>query len=628
MILTLVATRLKVLGERLFAKVGMKPDIGLIPIAGLIGLLTAIASVTFHELIKFLQHRLFTDRGLTDHGDWLYGHGIWLLVVIPAAGGLLVGLIGKALRVGEGGHGMVDVIESVIRTRGFVKPIAAVEKILTSALTIGTGGSAGAEGPIVQIGAAISSGVGSALSVSRHRMPLLVGCGTAAGISSIFHCPIGGVIFTLEVILRDFSARTFAPVVVASVVANLATYGVFQYIEPNAYQAIFAMPSDVLRPDFGTTAMGMIHAVILGLLCGVIGVAFTKTLLMGEHYFHPLRKLGAARPALGGALLGLLGVGYVMVFGWMLHQPKPVPFHVSSGPAFFADGYSVIRSMLDGSFAQFIQPNMMMAMLLALIVLKIFGTMLTLGSGGSGGIIAPSLFLGAAAGQLLGAVLPYVGGHAGQGQEFALVGMGACLGAVVHAPLASILILFELTLSPGVIVPAMLATITAHGIARMVMADSIYTLTLRERGLSPEAQQDMSLLRKYTIDHLKLEPIVPLMIGDPAKRAIDLAMQNEQSNFVIVDEKGGFRGMLTETEIRQMLLAADAIPLMTVGEVMRSDIRPVRHTENLASLFDEFLRYDVDALPIGLDYDPNRTIGIATRDGLLKYYHTHLNLKT
>ena len=118
------------------------------------------------------------------------------------------------------------------------------------------------------------------------------------------------------------------------------------------------------------------------------------------------------------------------------------------------------------------------------------------------------------------------------------------------------------------------------------------------------------------------------MIGDPAKRAIDLAMQNEQSNFVIVDEKGGFRGMLTETEIRQMLLAADAIPLMTVGEVMRSDIRPVRHTENLASLFDEFLRYDVDALPIGLDYDPNRTIGIATRDGLLKYYHTHLNLKT
>ena len=199
----------------------------------------------------------------------------------------------------------------------------------------------------------------------------------------------------MEVILRDFSAKTLAPVVVASIVANVTTYAVFAHIEPQAYSAIFAMPSDILRPDFGTTAIGMIHAIFLGVLCGFIGVAFTKTLLFGEHWFHPLHRLGALRPALGGALLGLLGVGFVILFGWLLQQPKPLPFHVYSSPAFFGDGYSVIRSMLDGSFAQFVQPRMMILIVIALIALKIVGTMLTLGSGGSGGIIAPALFLGA-----------------------------------------------------------------------------------------------------------------------------------------------------------------------------------------------------------------------------------------
>ena len=233
---------------------------------------------------------------------------------------------------------------------------------------------------------------------------------------------------------------------------------------------------------------------------------------------------------------------------------------------------------------------------------------------------------------MLGLILPYVGGHAGQGPEFALVGMGACLAAVVHAPLASILILFELTLSPTVIVPAMLATITAHGIARMVMADSIYTLTLRQRGLSPEAQQDMSLLRKYSIDHLasiRTHRIdVPLLTTDPARRAIDLAMQGEHSNFIIVDDKGAYKGVVTSAEIQQMLLAAEAIPLMTVSEVMRSDIKPVRHTEKSGPRFSTnscTIRRRRPACRIGLRSRPHDRRSDALTVDLLKYYHAHLN---
>ena len=620
-----ISSRFKVLSRKLMIGVGLPPEAGLIVLAVLIGGLTSVAAIGFHELIEILRKFLYVSRGAD-----LYRNHLWLLVLFPAAGGLMVGLIGRyAVRGGVGGHGVVDVIESVIRTRGFARPISAIEKIVTSAVTIGSGGSAGAEGPIVQIGAAISSFVGQAFAVSRQRMPLLIGCGTAAGISSIFHCPMGGVMFTLEVIMRDFSASTLVPVLVASIVANVATYAIFQAMGSGEYAAIFAVPTELMQAQFTTTARGALLFIALGALCGLVGVALTRAMLLGERLFAGVKRLGPMRPALGGALLGLLGVAYVMIFGrWLEHTDKPLPFDVYPMPSFFGDGYGVVRALLNGSLTHYVPPHTLLILLLALPAMKILATVLTLSSGGSGGVIAPALFLGAASGALLGTLTPYIGGSPGQAPTLAIIGMGACLAAVVHAPLASILMLFELTLSPGVIVPAMLATVTAHGLARAVMTDSIYTLTLRQRGLSPEAAGDMSALRQYTIDHLKLEPIVPLVTTDPARRAIELATESDRTNFVVVDETGKYRGVLTGTEIRMMLLQPESIPLMTVSEVMRQDILPVRHTENLQSLFDLFLKHEVDALPVGLDYDPSRTIGIVTRDALLKHYHRHWTPKS
>ena len=156
-----------------------------------------------------------------------------------------------------------------------------------------------------------------------------------------------------------------------------------------------------------------------------------------------------------------------------------------------------------------------------------------------------------------------------------------------------------------------------------MMADSIYTLSLRQRGISAEAAQDMSVLRKYTIDHLPLDPIVTLNTADPIQRAIDLAADLPRSNFIVTDAKGAYRGFLTADELQQVLIDKAVIPLLTVGEVMRDDVKPVRHTENLASLFDAFVQLEVDALPIGLEYDPNKTIGIVTRDALLRHTQKH-----
>ncbi|HEY7117447.1 MAG TPA: chloride channel protein, partial [Tepidisphaeraceae bacterium] len=209
--------RVRVLANRLFSRMGMGEGSFLLVVAVLIGIITSAAAVAFHELILWIRGILYERLG--PRVD-LYGKGIVFLVILPALGGLAVGLILRYVVRAREGHGIVDVLEMVLRSKGNIRAAVAVEKIVTSGITIGSGGSAGAEGPIVQIGASIASGLGQLFRLTRISMPVLIGCGSAAGISAIFNSPIGGVLFTLEVILLDFSVRTFTPVVVASVVAN------------------------------------------------------------------------------------------------------------------------------------------------------------------------------------------------------------------------------------------------------------------------------------------------------------------------------------------------------------------------------------------------------------------------
>jgi CIC family chloride channel protein len=215
----------------------VRPEAFLVFIAVLIGLVTATAAVSFHELILFIRNTLYERMG----EQRLYGPWMFMLIIWPALGGLMVGVISQYIVRARESHGIVDVMESVIRTSGFVKPSVAIEKIVTSAITIGTGGAVGAEGPIVQIGAAIASGIGQFFRLARGNMPVIIGCGAAAGISAIFNSPMGGLLFTLEVILLDFSLRTITPVIIASVISNVTTQGIYLRFF-GAREAIFKMP--------------------------------------------------------------------------------------------------------------------------------------------------------------------------------------------------------------------------------------------------------------------------------------------------------------------------------------------------------------------------------------------------
>src|SRR5688572_3461550 len=259
---------------RLLNRLGLSDSAFLVLLAVLIGVVTAAAAVAFHEIIDRVRGWLYV-RGSPRFS--LYDKGIVMLILLPAAGGLLVGLITRYLIRTREGRGIVDVLESVIRSRGVIRPGVAAEKIVTSGITIGSGGSAGAEGPIVQIGAAIASGVGQLFRMGRSAMPVLIGCGSAAGISAIFNSPIGGVMFTLEVVLHDFSLRTFTPVVMASVVANVTTQAIFRRLHNlTEYQAIFALPGWVKESHLALGWDQVANFVLLGLACGAVGVALTR----------------------------------------------------------------------------------------------------------------------------------------------------------------------------------------------------------------------------------------------------------------------------------------------------------------------------------------------------------------
>jgi CIC family chloride channel protein len=620
-VLSAFLVRVRIWTNRLSSGLGFGDDGFLVVLAILIGIVTAAAAVSFHELIDLIRHTVYARIPQ----EKLYGNWVWLLLIFPTAGGLIVGLANLALnRKGKpASHGVVDVMETVTRASGWLRPMAALETIFLSAVTIGTGGSAGAEGPIVQIGAAVSSGFGRAFGMARPYVPVLIGCGTAAGISSIFNSPIGGVIFTLEVILYDFSIRAFLPIVLASVIANVTTDAIFHKLDTGTYHSIFYVSPSVGNIE-ALNWPSLPNFVILGLVCGGVGVTLTRLMYCSEELFRQVRIAKPLRPALGGLLLGVLGVSYVLIFGWlMLDRLKP--FEGYAMPAFFGDGYGVIQQLFDEKFYAGWDIGKLALLLGLLVVAKIIGTCLTLSSGGSGGIIAPSLFLGATTGALLGLGLHEAGIAAHVPVTFyALVGMGAVLAAVVHAPLAAILILFEVTQQRGVVLPAMLASVVATGTARLIFPDSIYTLSLRRRGVKVGASSDLRILRRITVDQVELDPVSSVTIDTSFEQVVKQTSESGAHDFVVFDKQGVYAGMVTAEDVRTALLQPESIPLLLAGEVMRVDIPCVRSNEDLASVLETFSRFEVARIPVCVSSNPGHVIGLISRGSLMRRYHQAL----
>ena len=585
----------------LFTSAGLKDEYFLVALSILIGCATGVGAHLFYRLIEFATGWAYGHEG---HAG-LYDGRVLMLVLLPAGGALLVGFITYYFAREAKGHGVPEVMDAILRRGARIRLRVAFAKAVSSALTIGSGGAAGTEGPIIQIGAALGSSFGQALRVPARHLSVLVACGAAAGIAAIFNAPIAGVLFALEIFLRDFSFRTFSPVVFASVLGCSTMHA----LQGGTDVAIF----EVQRPEDYVFQLGNLpYYLVLGFLCAGGAVLFIKLLYRFEDFFDVLKVPEQIKPAMGAIGLGITGIVYLKATGG------------TEVPGFFGNGYPAIKAAISRSLLD--PAEFTILALVVLVGLKLLATALTLGSGGSGGIFAPSLMIGAFLGGAFGLTLNRIGlVDEGSATAFALVGMAAVTAGTTHAPLTAIVILYELTREPKVILPVMFAAIVATAGAQLISKDSIYTLKLRRRGIRFGTLADLTILKRITADQVRVVPPQFVHPEDPLQKLLQIADETDSLDFVVNDDDGNYSGLVVAYDIKTALLQPEAVPLLVVGELIRLGIPTVSPTETLDSVLDKFARCDVDALPITAPHNARHVEGLITRRGVMGRYQQELD---
>lgn len=606
--------------KKFFRKIGGwvhdHPDGWLNLIGAMIGILTAMAAIGFAWVLERFAHWTEHLQGELQGAD---GTRLWLMPLIPMAGALLTGILVYYFARDAAGHGVPQVLDAIVRNGGKLKKRVGFIKILSSISTVGSGGSAGAEGPIVQAGAVIGSSLARRLGVEQRHVSTMVGCGAAAGISSIFNAPIAGVFFALEILLRDFSLKTFTPIVMASVFATAFT----QVLLPNE-EAIFAFELS----GYLFTLIELPSYMLLGFVCAVASWMFVTALHMAEDSFGRINIHMILKPVLGALLLGMLGmVGHRVCLS--LDTSSLVPTD-SAVPVFFGNGYAMIRSLLDPSHFSAADVTWSAVITLGLLIFaKIVATSCTLGSGGSGGVFAPSLFIGATVGGTFGLILEMLGlvPAGGSPASYALVGMAAVVAGATFAPMTAILMLFELTREPRVLAPIMLAAIISTMFARMFMSDSIYTAKLRRAGIRIGTGRDLGILRHVPVASVKYAalPNEPVYASDPLSKLITLHAHHNVPDFPVIDHEGRYLGMVTGHDMRSALIDREAIPLLLVAELMRTDIPTITANEHLDTVMDKFAKSDVSSLCLLDQFGQMNPVALITREHVMMRYHQVLD---
>lgn len=494
-----------------------------------VGVLGGLCAVGFRELIRIGQLVAWRTGSYTL--DYIRELPAWWKVLAPASGGLIVGLIIHFLANEAKGHGVPEVIESVVLRGGRIRPRVVLAKMMASGVCIASGGSVGREGPIVQIGSAIGSTIGQWLGIGERRLRTLVGCGAAAGIAGTFNAPVAGALFAVEIILGDFGVSQFSPIVISSVAATVVSrhfLGDFP---------AFTVPHYALESPFELLAYA-----VLGVLAGLVALVFIRVLYGTEDLFERMRIAGPLKPVLGGALVGVVALRFPEVFGV---------------------GYEAINEALQG--------RVVLDVLLILVVVKILTVALTIGSGGSGGIFAPSLFVGAMLGGAVGTVVhaAWPGTTGGPG-AYALVGMGAVVGASTHAPITAILIIFELTNDYKIILPLMITCIVATLLATQLQRASIYTLKLLRRGVDIHSGQTVNVLRHLHVGDVMREAFLTVTPQEPVMKVVSRFIEQPGDSVFVVDPDPLLAGVITIDEVRPIMGDIASLgSLVIAGDMMR-----------------------------------------------------------
>jgi CIC family chloride channel protein len=550
----------------------------LLATALIVGIGAGAGAVVFRWLIQSFTRLSF------EGGRGLLGFmGDYYVVLIPALGGLVVGPLIYFFAREAKGHGVPEVMEAIALRGGRIRPIVGLIKAIASSICIGTGGSVGREGPIVQIGSAWGSTLGQWLRLSDERVRNLVACGAAGGIAATFNAPIAGAIFALEVILQEFSVGNFSTVVISSVTANVISRAVLGDV------AAFPVPAYSL-----VTVWELPLYVVLGVLAGLAAVGFIVLLYRTEDLFDRYSLPEYLKPAVGGLGVGLIGLYLPQVFGV---------------------GYQVIEETLVSATD--------LSLLAMLLVGKLLATCITLGSGGSGGVFAPSLFMGAALGGAFGLVahslLPGLTATAG---AYALVGMAAVFAGAARAPITAVLILFEMSDDYRIILPLMLSTVISTILAEHLSRESIYTLKLARRGVRLASGRDIDVMQGVFVNEA-MTPAANLDVVPVDMSLDDLAREFEETHhhgFPVVDENGELYGVVTHRDLEEAINRGD-ISKLTVRNIAATAPLTVFPDEPLWVALKRLGTRDVGRLPVVHRDNPHKLLGMIHRQDIIRAYN-------
>ncbi len=550
-----------------------------IVLALVIGLGTGFGAVGFRYLIDIFKELFFTQGGNILSPSM----GQFYLVLIPVLGGLIVGPLTYFFAREAKGHGVPEVMAAVAVRGGKIRPRVVVVKALASAICIGSGGSVGREGPIVQIGSAIGSTIGQALKVSPRRIKAMVACGAAGGIAATFNAPIGGVLFALEIILGEFTGNHLIMVILSSVTAATVAR-IFMGSAP-----AFDVPGYPLSDP-----TELFFYAFLGLLCAVFAVIYIKTLYKSEDIFDSVNFIPEyLKPAVGGLLIGLLAISF------------------PEGTRIFGVGYESIELALTG--------KLVMGATAALILLKLLATIITLGSGGSGGVFAPGLFMGAMLGGTFGFIanglFPDI---AVNPAAYALVGMGGVFAGSAQAPITAIIMLFEMSNDYGLILPLMVTCIISSVLARTISKDNIYVVKLMRRGLDIEAVRRPDVLKNILVRDVMtstLEKIpADFKIGDAWKSISGSPHQG----FPVVTGKNLLCGIITNNELEQAM--NNGLHNQRVDSLTNRQLIVVTEDEPLSVAVRKMDEFQIGRLPVVDPDDNKKLLGLLSRTDIITAY--------
>ncbi len=545
-------------------------------VGALTGVVAGFAAVGFRMMLNLVTNlSMFHELSFATNDPQLHVNGL-LIILVPAAGGLAVGLLVRFLAPEAKGHGVPEVMESVTRKHGLIRPRIVLVKALASAICIGTGGSVGREGPIVHVGSALGSTIGQLLKIRGDYLKIVVACGAAGGIAATFNTPLSGVLFAFELLLLEFKTRSFVPLVISSVFATIISR---LYLGHN--------PAFIVPPYSFVSPVELFFYLGLGVIAALVAIAQIKILYKAEDLFDRIPLPGWIKPAVGGALIGFLALQFPQIMG---------------------TGYHTVDAALSG--------NLLPGLLITLALVKIMALSITIGSGGSGGVFAPTLFIGSmvggAYGHLIHGLFP---DHTASHGAYALVGMAAVFSGATRGTLTAIIMLFEMTLDYQIILPLMFACVIADLISWKLLPQTIYTMKLTRRGTYVPADMQVNILDIKTAADVMARDVVTVAPGISVEQYESSVRLTGHHGFPVLNSRGKLVGIITDYDITCCKGRGETG--VRVKELMRKDVVTAFPQDSLQSVFKSMLSHNISHVPVVDVKDQRKVLGFISKRDIL-----------